>query len=200
MNIQTDIDSIFNPDTSMCLDEFGQVRAELYEEYRPTVAVALMCGNQVLLVQSSKRCGNEGKSWLFPQGGIDPGKTIFHALSMELWQELGLEFTLKKLLELQETNALAALGWYINPPRFEGKKPKLIIVVGIQVESLDPITLNEENTKYQFVYEPYMLWAIMGTTRQAKVAGTLYALYRAHMAGLIGWSCRDVLSQAVATA
>lgn len=191
---------MFNQDTSVCLDEFGYVRTELYEGSRPTVAVALMCGNQVLLVQSNKRCDNEGASWLFPQGGIDKDKTLFQALSMELWQELGLEFTLKKLLELQGKNMLATLGWYSNPPRSEGAKPKLIIVVGMQVEILHPIILNEENVKYQFVDEPYMLWSIMRSTRQSKIEGTLCALYSAHGAGLIGWSCKDVLSQAVAVA
>ena len=198
--MQTDINSIFSQDTTVCLNESGQVLAEMYDWSRPTVAAALMCGNQVLLVQSSKRQEEEGVSWLFPQGGVDEQKTVLEALSRGLWQELGLEFTLKKLLELQEKSMLAILGWYINPPRCEGNKPKLIIVVGMQVEGLDSITLNEENTKHQFVGEPYMLWSVMGATRRTKIAGTFCALNCAHMAGLIGWSCKEILPQAMAVA
>jgi 8-oxo-dGTP pyrophosphatase MutT (NUDIX family) len=185
----------FSSDTTWCLDEFRRFFPEVYDWSRPTVAVVLMKGNQVLLVQSSKRCDGEGVSWLLPQGGVDKGVTILQALSAELWQELNLDFPITKLGELWDDRQLAVLGSYVNQPRSDGDKPKLIVVVGIQVEDLDPIKLNAENTKYEFVWGAYQLWGIMATTRPRKVEATFSAISHAHARGLIGWSCDDVLQQ-----
>lgn len=186
---------VFTPDTTWCLDKSGRFLSEIYELARPTVAVALMEGNQVLLVQSSKRRGNEGVSWILPQGGVDQGVMLLKALSVELWQELGLDFPLEKLEKLREDHMLVVLGAYVNQPRTEGEKPKLIVVVGVQAGTLSPIILNEENNKHKFVWSAYQLWSFMATTRPRKVEGTFTALSRAHKVGLIGWSCDQVIEQ-----
>lgn len=185
----------FNPDASWCLDSSGRFHPEVYDRARPTVAVALMQGNQVLMVQSSKRQEKEGVSWILPQGGVNQGVTLLKALSVELGQELYLDYSVGKLEKLRADNMLVVLGSYVNQPRAEGDKPKLIVVVGMQVDNVGPITLNGENTRYEFVCGSYHLWGIMATTRPRKVEGIFSALSRAHTAGLIGWSCDDVLQQ-----
>lgn len=196
------VNQIFNTDTTKHLDDHGYFRQKTYVLFRPTVAVAIMCGSQVLLVQSSKRRDAEdGVSWLLPQGGVNQGMTMLKALSVELWQQLGLDYSVEKLEHLQFNEMLDVLGWYINPPRAEGDQPKLIVVVGVQIGELreDNLVLNDENAKATFVGSPYQLWNVMGHTRTLKLLGTLYALNQAHYRGLIQWSCESVIGQLAMT-
>lgn len=193
----SDIAAVFNTNTSWCLDDHGRFREEVYEWARPTVSVALMHGNQVLLVQSSKRCADESASWILPQGGVNKGEDIYSALVREMWQELGLAFSDTALRALEDRKMFATIGTYTNPPREEGCKPKQIIAVAMQVYDLGAITLNDENTAFVFVGNQHALWHTMARTRDRKFVGTCLTISHAHRRGLIGWSCDDVIGQLI---
>lgn len=186
-------DNFFTTDVSAFLDEVGRFKDGLYEEYRPTISVALMTGNQVLFVQSSKRQVGESASWLLPQGGVVRGETVYQAIGRELGEEVGLDFSETQLLSLEKGLMLRVVGGYINDPRPSEQKPKVFAVVAMQVERLGEVRLNAENSKYAFAHGPHVMWQLMRGTRHRKFIGTLEALDAAHRKGLIGWSCREVL-------
>lgn len=186
-------DTFFTTDVSEFLDDVGRFKDGLYEEYRPTVSVALMTGNQVLFVQSSKRQVGEPASWLLPQGGIARRETVYQAIGRELGEEVGLDFSETQLLSLEKDRMLRIIGGYVNDPRPSEQKPKVFAVIAMQVDRLGEVRLNAENSKYAFAHSPHVLWQLMRGTRHRKFIGTLEALDVAHRKGLIGWSCREVL-------
>ncbi len=186
--------TFFGRDLSTLIDSIGRLREEFCEGYRPTVSVALMAGNEVLLVQSTKRLTGEMASWLLPQKGIENGKTVYEAVSRGLKVELDLDFSETQLLALEQNRMFRIVGSYVNEPRSDGAEPKLIVAVAIQVNWLGAdIRLNAGNMRYAFINGPHVLWQLMRGTRQRKVVGILETIEAAHRSGLIGWSCRDVL-------
>jgi len=186
----------FTNDLNGCLTHTGEFPRKLFKTRHPTVSVALMRGNQVCLVQSSKRSeGDQGPSWILPQVGVEQRETIYTSMIKKMNQGLGLSLTPETLEKLKSESMLRVLGWYENPPRSRGEKPKLIVVVGIQIDNLRlrDFSLSEDHSKVTFVHSGHHLWNVMACTRKHKLLATLYALQEAHVRGLIGWSTESII-------
>lgn len=166
------------------------IPANLLKQYRPTVSVLLIEGDQVLFVQSSK--DPKRKTWTTPQGGINRFERIKEAVNRELCEELGI--TVAAAMPVM-------LGEYVNPlppDRQSEHEAKLMVCVAIRGRFPTAFRLNHENIDFKRVSDPFDLWNLMGDMerrRPAKFFGTFHAIEEAHRRGLLPWSCAEVLTQ-----
>lgn len=99
--------------------------------YRFSVHTAIFDSeNRVLLLKQSYK----DKRWGLPGGGVEPGETLYEAISRECKEELGIDVIIE-----------AFTGFY-----YHSEFNSQVGIFRCKIKESDQITLSEEHTEYKY--------------------------------------------------